>query len=84
MCVCLCDLMSEEKNNKNFRTFQKYTCSKNAQCPGRALLGVSGAQKALTRTRGLTKFLLIVNKQTKSNLIHLETALIVHGSKKTS
>ena len=28
--------------------------------------------------------LLIVNKQTKSNLIHLETALIVHGSKKTS
>lgn len=45
---------------------------------------MSGAQKALTRTRGLTKFLLIVNKQTKSNLIHLETALIVHGSKKTS
>ena len=39
-------------------------CSKNAQCSGRALLGVSGAQKALTPTRGLAKFLLIVNKQT--------------------
>ena len=45
-------------------------CSKNAQCSGRALLGVSGAQKALTPTRGLAKFLLIVNKQTNKKQPH--------------